>query len=149
VSAPGVPSAVLDTSVLLPLLLTPRGWSLRLLDALERGRFLHITSEAILAELADVLSRPKTQKKHPSTAEEIRGAVDAIRQTALVVPGDYAVFVVAKDPKDNPIMACALEGGADYVVSEDKYHLLPIKYWRGIQVVSVAHFLRAIGLGRR
>ena len=143
---PVVPSAVFDTNVLARILLAPQGYSARLLKALATGRCLLVSSEAILAELRDVLGRPHVQRHRPSTPREIRSAVQSFRQTALVVAGHYEVFVVRTDPKDNPILACALEAGANYLVTDDRKDLLPLKHWRGIQIVSVPGFLRLLAV---
>lgn len=53
---------------------------------------------------------------------------------------------VADDPKDNPVLACALEGHADFVVTDDRKHLLPLKHYHGIQIVSMPLFLRTLGV---
>ena len=136
------PRAVLDTNILARLLLTPRGFSARLLGLLEAGRFVLITSEFILAEVADVLARPHVQRYGPYPPREIAEAMDALRAIATVVPGRYEVFVVAGDPDDNPVLACALDGNADFVVSDDRKHLLPLKHYRGVQIVSAPLFVR-------
>jgi hypothetical protein len=38
--------------------------------------------------------------------------------------------LVAREPDDNPVVACALEAGARFVVTDDRKHLLPIKALR-------------------
>ncbi len=59
------------------------------------------------------------------------------------------VTAVRDDPSDNIFLACALEAGADYLVTQDP-HLLNLKYYRGIQIISLEQFARslnAIGIG--
>jgi len=68
---------------------------------------------------------------------------------AVVVPGRYRVDLVSTDPKDNPVLACAIEGVADYVVTDDRRDLLPLKVvhlagYAPIQIVSAAEFLRLL-----
>jgi predicted nucleic acid-binding protein len=68
---------------------------------------------------------------------------------AIVVPGRYHVDLVSTDPKDNPVLACAIEGMADYVVTDDRRDLLPPKVVRlsghaPIQIVSAGGFLRLL-----
>lgn len=143
VSTPA-PRAVLDANILTRVLLTPRGFSARLLDMLEAGQFILLTSEFILAEVADLLARPHVQRYGPYPPREIREAVEALRAIATVVPGRYEVFAVADDPDDNPILACALEGNANFVVTDDRKHLLPLKHYHGIQIVSAPLFVRVL-----
>ncbi len=140
----GAARAVLDANILARLLLTPRGFSARLLDLLEAGRFVRVTSEFILAEVTDLLSRPHVQRYGPYPPREIAEAVAALRAISTVVPGRYEVFAVAGDPDDNPVLACALEGDADFVVSDDRKHLLPLKHYRGVQIVSAPLFVRLL-----
>lgn len=136
--------AVLDSNILARFLLTPRGFSGRLLGILETGGFTLVTCEAILTEVTDVLGRPHVQRYGPYPPHEIVEAVDALRGVAEVVPGRYEVFTVTDDPKDNPVLACALEGHADFVVTDDRKHLLPLKHYHGIQIVSMPLFLRTL-----
>ena len=38
-------------------------------------------------------------------------------------------------------MECALEGKVDYLISGDKRHILPLKEFEGIKIISVSEFL--------
>ena len=49
------------------------------------------------------------------------------------------------DPADAKILACGVAGKADVIVTGDKKHLLPLKKYRGIPIVSPAEFLEQIG----
>jgi predicted nucleic acid-binding protein len=64
---------------------------------------------------------------------------DALLNDALVLEDLYQVRR-SRDPQDNLFLACALEGHADYVVSGDA-HLLEIKYYHGVQIVTPRQFL--------
>ncbi len=52
---------------------------------------------------------------------------------------------VKEDPDDNIFLACAVEGDADYLVSEDP-HLRNIKYYHGVQIIGLADFQKIVGL---
>ena len=45
---------------------------------------------------------------------------------------------------DNQVLAAAFDGNADYLVTGDKAHLLPLKVVKGIPIVSVAELLEII-----
>jgi putative PIN family toxin of toxin-antitoxin system len=64
----------------------------------------------------------------------------------LVFPSDRATGAT-KDPDDEMILECALAGEADYIVSGDQRHLLPLRQFRGIAIVSPADFLRRLPEG--
>ena len=85
------------------------------------------------------------------TASEVDEYIAATRGIAADVrPGDYQDFdVVSKDPKDNPVIACAIESGAEHVVSDDKKHLLSLKVvrikgYRPVQIVLPEDFLATL-----
>jgi putative PIN family toxin of toxin-antitoxin system len=92
-----------------------------------------------------VLRYPRLRKLHGWTDIQIEEFVDGLRAAATVVAGDVEVSVVADDPDDNVILACAVEGGADYIVSGD-VHLLNLKTYRGIRLVTAREFMILLGL---
>jgi predicted nucleic acid-binding protein len=73
-----------------------------------------------------------------------------LRHSAVVVPGHYeGLDKVPSDVKDNIVVACALEGEADYIVTDDRRDLLPLKVIRcsgyhPVQIVSPLAFLRLL-----
>ena len=136
--------AVADTNVLVSALLSPRGAPARFLRAAHEGAFTLITSPYVLDELVAVLARPYVRKVARLGPVEIAEARAAIEAMAKVVEGTHAVTGVLRDEKDHPILACALEGGADWLVTGDRRHLLPLKRFGRIQIVTPAAFLRAM-----
>lgn len=73
--------------------------------------------------------------------EEIKRRV--LRKAEIVQPKTVPE-VIATDPADNHILACALEGNADLLVSGDR-HLLSLKEYAGIPIVRPMDFLRTLG----
>jgi hypothetical protein len=63
-----------------------------------------------------------------------------MRTLARWTAGRVRVNAVPSDPDDNIVIACALEGRADFVVTGDR-HLLSMKHYRGISIVSPRQFL--------
>ncbi len=47
---------------------------------------------------------------------------------------------IAEDPDDNMFIECALESGADCIISGDE-HLKKIKQFKNINIISVSDFL--------
>jgi len=128
------------------------GPSREILEALVGARaFLLVTSAEILAELGDVLQRPAFRRHVEFTDFEIMRAIRGLRGVAQTVPGAYVELkAVPTDPDDNLVVACALEGGADYLVTDDQRDLLPLKVIRvsgyhPVQVVTPRGFLRLLG----
>ena len=62
-------------------------------------------------------------------------------QTAVNIFLDAVPAVVAADPDDDVILACATNGGADYLVTYDS-HLLDLgEEYQGIKIVKALSFL--------
>ena len=150
---PRRPRAVLDTQLLIRAFHTARGATGGLVRALQDDRFHLISSEPLLEELRRTFYRPEGQRiapLRPLLPHEIEDNIASVRAiAAVVVPGRYQVDLVSTDPKDNPVLACAIEGLADYVVTDDRRDLLPLKVVRlaghaAIQIVSAAGFLRIL-----
>ena len=111
-----------------------------ILKAWERGNVGFVLCEEIIAEYVNVLRRPHIQQRflHVNNAT-IAASATALRQNATLVAVDEIPSVVPDDPDDNIILACAVEGGAEYVITRDK-HLLRLGTHQGIPIVSTEAF---------
>ena len=63
-----------------------------------------------------------------------------LRNFAEVAPGLLSLDAVSDDPKDNHILAAALETACEYIVSGDR-HLLDLHEFQGIHIVTPREFL--------
>jgi len=45
------------------------------------------------------------------------------------------------DPFDNYLLATAIAGSADFLVTGDKLHLLSLRRYRGVKIITVVDFL--------
>jgi putative PIN family toxin of toxin-antitoxin system len=147
------PRAVLDANLIVRGLLTPNGGAGRLLIALAEDLFVLVTSESILYEVATILSEPRVQRYGPFPRDEINQRIDLLRRIGTLTPGALDVSLVPTDAKDNPVVACGLEGGADYIVTDDRRDLLPLKVikasgYHPVQIVAPRAFLKEV-LGLR
>jgi putative PIN family toxin of toxin-antitoxin system len=120
-----VPRAVLDTNVLVSALISPTGPSAGLLLALHDGAFELVVSPLLLAELRDVLMRPKFR---PYVAEtEVDAYVALIRQESVVLEDpEPSAAGVSGDPDDEYLIDLARAARVDALVSGDA-HLLDLR----------------------
>jgi predicted nucleic acid-binding protein len=51
------------------------------------------------------------------------------------------IRVVPHDPKDDMVVATAVAAGADYLVTGDRRHLLSLREYEGIRIVTPRQFL--------
>lgn len=135
--------AVLDVNVLVSALISPRGAPARILDLWREEAFAAMVSEPVLAELETVLSRPAFARKYGLTPTHTTALLRGLRRFAIVTPGEQEVRGVAPDPDDDMLLACAVEGEADYLVTGDK-GLLSLGSHEGIAIISPAAFVKVL-----
>ena len=135
--------AVLDVGQFVSATIQPRGHPAQILMAWRAGKFELLTSLSILADLRRVLAYPHIRKRHRWSDEEIELFVDSLALAATLTPGQLQVNAVEDDPSDNKVLACALEGAADYIVASDE-HLTKLKAYAGIPIVPPRRFLKII-----
>jgi len=135
---------VLDTNVVVSALLW-NGVPRRLVSA---GRFEGVvlySSSPLVAELADVLSRPKFTNKVAASSLTVDQLVDLYAElVALVRPSPTARL--APDPDDDVVIGTARAARADYVVTGDK-GLLSVGTYEGGRIVTVSEALELIQVG--
>jgi len=115
---------------------TGAGYKIRL--HWEEGRFQHFISAEILYEIIRVL-------------REVFGYSDErlydwywllLAGSEFVVPR-VTINAIPEDPDDNKFLACAVEGNADYVVSED-HDLRRLEKYDSIAVLRKYEFLQVL-----
>jgi putative PIN family toxin of toxin-antitoxin system len=72
------------------------------------------------AEYERVLLRPHFAQKYGLTPEEIGAFLVLIATAAHIVTPVATLPVAVRDPKDEPVLATALGGRADYLVTGDQ-----------------------------
>lgn len=127
--------SVLDTNLLVSGVIAA-GLPRRLVDGAKAGEFELCTSEVLLAELLDVLSRGKFAARLEQAGLTPQSIVDDLRRIAVVVAPADTPRVVPIDPDDDHVIAAALTGQADLIASGDKRDLLPLGGFAGIPIVT-------------
>jgi putative PIN family toxin of toxin-antitoxin system len=106
-------------------------------------RITLFTSLPLLAELSDVLSRPKFGRKVAASRMSVDQLVDSYADLSnLVRP--VAVQGIAPDPDDDVVIGTALAAQADLLVTGD-HALLTVGRHHDVRMVNVADALAAIG----
>lgn len=121
-----------------------RGAPFDCLAAWAQGRCEALVSPALLAEYHETTGELRAEY---SARAFVPWAETLAESAALVFPTERASGAVS-DPDDEKVLECALAAEADFIVSGDKRHLLRLKAFRGIPIVSPAEFLRCLAAGR-
>jgi uncharacterized protein len=136
-----MPNVVVDTTVLISGFLTPEGVSADLLERAQAGAFTLCLSREIIEELRSrLLHRRRIRKNYQYTDERVHQHCRDLEAAARLITALPEVRVVARDPNDDMIVACALKAGADYIVTRDK-DLLSLGAHEGIRIVTPRQFL--------
>jgi len=136
---------VLDTNAAISGLLWG-GTSGQLITAAEAGRIDIASSMPLLSELQGVLVRAKFAQQLIKRGLVVSDVFDGYAAlVTMTVPASIAP-TIARDPTDDRVLACALAAGADLIVSGDA-HLLDLKRFHGIDIVTPVEALRRIGFG--
>jgi len=129
---------VLDTGILIAALITKNTPPDLIYQAWRKKKFELITSEWQLSEFRRVSRYPKLRKYLiPSEAGNM---INGLSYQALVLT-DLPTLEVSQDPDDNPVLAIAVAGEADFLVSGDKRDLLALKIIEKTKIVTARNFL--------
>ena len=129
---------VLDTNVIVSGLNFPGNERLVLELAL-RGRFELYLSTFILEEAAGVLER-----KFDWNPERSAQALRALGNAGTVIYPRRLPEVIEGGHADNRILECAVEAAADYLVTGDRRHLLPLDEHQGTRILNAPRFLSTL-----
>ena len=140
----GEPSVrvVADTNTVVSGLLW-HGPPRQVLDAARAGTLQLYTTAVLLAELDEVLQRPKFAQRLTLAGVTTRTLVLGYAALARLIEPAVIVPVVEEDPDDDAVLACAVAAQAEAIVSGDS-HLLDLKEYEKIPVVTAAQLVAQI-----
>lgn len=139
---------VLDANVLVSALISTSGPPGQIIAAWLEELFELVISEAILDEIGRVLRYPRLAALHKLPEESIDELLSLLRgESRFVAPTEK--LSLSLDESDNRYIECAINAGAEYIVTGDKQHLLPIGEVQGIRIVSPAVFIALLQIDRR
>lgn len=136
-----LPLVILDTSVFISALLSknPNSAPCKIINYWRENRFNLVMSPQILEELVEKLLEKNIDKTI------VKDLLTAIFYRAIKIQGTYQATILDNiDPDDNIFLAAAYEVSADYLVSLDKKHILPLKHYHGTQILSPDLFIRIL-----
>ena len=133
---------VLDTGILLAALITSGTPPDLIYRAWRKKAFELITSEWQLEELRRVSRYPKLRKYLKPA--EVGTVVNGLRRQATVLQ-QLPKVEFSPDPDDNPILATAIAGMADYLVTGDKRDLLSLEKVETVQIITARAFADRFG----
>jgi putative PIN family toxin of toxin-antitoxin system len=131
---------VADTNVVVSAFLW-QGPPGRLLEMAGEKQIRLFSSRLLLDELAEVLGREKLAKSVRATGLTVAQMLENYRKIVTLVPARTLPWQVSPDADDDVVLATAKAAKADLIVSGDRKHLLILRHFEGISIVSVAQAL--------
>ena len=125
-----MPRVVLDTNVIVSAMHFG-GLPEELMLLANQGVIELFLSPFILEETSLVL-----EKKLGWEKKQINRLLDALREIAVIIEPETELNVIQGNDADNRILSCAVEAKADFLVTGDKRHLLPLRRYKGIRILS-------------
>jgi putative PIN family toxin of toxin-antitoxin system len=118
------------------------------MEAFLQEHFTLVTSEPLLAEIADVLARPHIARRSHLTSAEIAELLQAMRVLAEIVEVGGEV-VVCRDPDDDVVIETAHNGRVDVLVTGDRDltddpAVVNFLQTAGIRTLTLVDFIREL-----
>jgi putative PIN family toxin of toxin-antitoxin system len=134
--------AVFDTNVFVSALLSrnPTSPTRELMERWHNDEFTLLVCDALVDEVIEKLT---DHQVNASDIVELTMLMDRLAEW-VDVPPEAVAHVVPADPDDDVILACAIVGQADYIVTYDP-HFDPVsEEYCGIKITKALPFLWAV-----
>jgi putative PIN family toxin of toxin-antitoxin system len=137
--------AVLDANVVISAMLAPNGTPGQVARRVQSA-FTLVWSTEIVAECIRVAGYGRLRSRFQVADPE--GFLAWLVDSAVMVSGDLPqINAVRADPSDDVYLATALAGAAPFLVTGDRRHLLTLREFAGVRIVTPRQFLAALGEG--
>ena len=135
-------TVVFDTNILF----SATGWRGNPFQCVERvraGEIQGVTCPELVEELAE-----KLEIRLHFSAEQVAETLADYLGFLRVIQIPKVLNAVPRDPEDNMVLECAMEGHAQYIVCGDN-DLLVLTEFRGIRIVRASDFLKVLADAKR
>lgn len=134
--------AVLDTNVFLSAFLSrsPSSPTREILHRWQAGELVLLVSDALIDELAEKLLENRID---PVRITEFLTLLARLADW-ITVPEDEVLPLISEDPDDDHVLACAVAGKADYLVTYDLHFEALGGVHRGVKISKALPFLWAV-----
>ena len=98
-----------------------------------------IITDEIISEIKYVMSK----EKFDASTHEIEDYLKIIENNSQKITYDYKDNNISRDPDDDKILQCGIEGKVGFIISGDK-DLLVLKEYSGIKILSPREYLEIV-----
>ena len=129
---------VFDANVFISFLISPGQTIKKVFELWKNKEFILLVNEEIMTEISETLT--KSVLRGLFKEKRASALMRRIRKESVFVP---TISTVNKSPdkKDNRYLACSKDGKANFLVSGDNKHLLPLKKFEKTKIISPKEFV--------
>lgn len=139
---------VLDTNILVAALWSRTGASFRILEAALSGTLPYAVSVALALEYDAVLNRASMREASWATKADLDVLLDAfIGQARQVMPIRTKLRPTLADPADDMVIECAVQSGADAIVTMNVRDFAPAQRLYRVDVIKPGELYARIDRG--
>jgi len=138
--------AVLDTNVIVSGIISPTGSPRRILIGWRLREFDLVVSPVILDEVARTLLLPRIARRYHVPAQEVTELGRLLTTRSIVLTSVPPIRPTVRDPADDHVLALAVAGHADHIVSGDD-DLLSLGRYADIRIFRPAMYARLLEEG--
>ncbi len=132
---------VLDANIYVSFILAGGETLSSLFNAWQGREFEVLISEDITEEVKEVCDR--FLKRGVITEGAVKETIWRLNHESRRIEV-ISLVTLSKDMKDNKYLSCAKDGQANYLITGDKKHLLPIKKFGITRIVSPKEFIEVL-----
>lgn len=129
---------VIDSNVYISAFLFG-GHAKTIINSVLQGKVHGFISLGIIDEVRGVIQRPKSGL----SPEQALRFVEELHFMCELVSPEKRFQVIPDDPDDDMVLDCAYAGNANFIISGDS-HLLNLKAWKSIQILSPSEFVESV-----
>ena len=130
---------VADTNIFISGIFWEGNFSSQVIDLWRRRKIELVSSLPIVEEIVRNLRGFKIEMEE----ESVKEWEQIILENAMLVEPNEKLDIVKDDPTDNKFLEAAIAGNAEYIITQDK-HLLKLKEFQGIKIITPEEFLKII-----
>ncbi|MDP6845958.1 MAG: putative toxin-antitoxin system toxin component, PIN family [Candidatus Nanoarchaeia archaeon] len=131
---------VLDTNIFISGIFWEGNYCSQIIDTWRAGKIMLVSSLEMVQEFLETIRDFKIEMPE-AMIQEWR---TMIVENSVMVVSTEKLDIVKNDPKDNKFFEAAVVGKAEYIVSQDKKHVLAIPEFRGIKTIHPEEFVKLV-----
>jgi len=135
-------SVTLDTNILVSGSFWT-GDSFRILDLIDRKQITCVISKDIITEYDKIIISDEIIEKIKNKSLILSKVIQKVILNSEIAEPKTKLNLIKDDVADNIILECAKEGKVDFIITNDN-HLLRLKEFKGIKIVTPKEFLKRL-----